>query len=243
MQTTPTPTLTRSQQMAISTITNELPILASVTDTRISDKQADLITKLADERAHVLPSDVVEQLRDRSIVGSPASFSRKQGSRIIDALITLPRPPKTYGPPKTYMKTSPVTPSPQSAAQSNWQAVEKMLENVPNARYAINPAQAPGVKYVLPNGTTTLFVQVTRYKGRTYVRQLHGGPGGFWRTPLNVNVALAVAAHLRDEAYTCAKRFSDVYAVCSRCAAELTVDRSRELGLGPTCAKSFGIAY
>lgn len=108
-------------------------------------------------------------------------------------------------------------------------ANDRLFEGIPFAKYAVRE-----------NGALT-FWEVKAYQGRTYLRLLIGAPGAFRRVKVNWDRVQDVARTLRNDPHAATLAFSRHYRCCSVCGAELSDERSLELGLGPICRQRFGL--
>lgn len=178
-----------------------------------SQKQVDFINRLKDER------DLGFVARDRLSRDLLDGLSVPSASYWIDRLLKSPRK----------ATAAPAAPTPVASA----------LEDVEVSKYAIPTygIQIPGLRFE----GDLLFLEVRMFKGTKYLRQLHGSPGGFWRSRFTPAQTVALAAVIRGKHVEYARAFGEHYTCCGRCGAELTDQRSRESFLGPECRKVFGL--
>lgn len=185
-----------------------------MTATRIapSDAQVNFINDLL--ARHDVPSEFADNLVE-SIMDE--TLDRRGASEAIDFLKSQPR--KKNG-------TSPSA---------------ELLSRIPKSKYAV-----PGIELETEDPSITLdtrndylFFEVKQYNGHLYMRQLHGAPGDFVRSRVQVGDMKAVVAIIERDPYRYAKMFGDIYTCCGSCGAPLTDARSRELMLGPECRKKF----
>jgi hypothetical protein len=144
-------------------------------------------------------------------------YTKAQASADIDALLELPRR--------------------ESGVPSPFQA---LLASVPKSKYAVPTALLEASDAEDDFRGDLVFLELKEFMGTLYVRQLHGAPGRFTRSPLTATQIKALVTVVKTDPYKFAKMFGDHYACCGSCGAELTDQRSRELMLGPECRKKFG---
>lgn len=177
-------------------------------------RQITFITNLLAER------EVPDALRGQATALLERNVGRP--SPLIDALCALPRLPR--------------------AAVAAGEDRFAHLRALPSSNYALEWEQlhAAGVTE-LARGNQVTFFRVKEWRDRVFLDQLHGAPGAFNRTRLTAAQERAVAGAIRLDPAAAALRFSKEYSICARCSAELTDDRSRAAGLGPTCRGYFGL--
>lgn len=154
---------------------------------------------------------VPDQLREAIAAAGP--LTKLSASIVISTLIKLP------------LKPRPVVPV----------AAEPLLEGLPHSKYAVPTLELTGIF-----DQDLMFVEIKEYRNRVYMRKLVGAPGRFNRLRLAPAVVAEIADKLRTDPLHYAQLFATHYKCCARCAAELTDEDSRKLGLGPTCKKYFG---
>jgi len=114
--------------------------------------------------------------------------------------------------------------------------VSALLETIPKSKYAIPRLEVPGdFRHEL------LFVEVKQYRGTTFMRRLSGAPGYFSRIRIDSKLVVELAKQIATDPLRYTQMFAKHYSVCGCCAAELTDDVSRALGLGPVCRKRFNL--
>jgi hypothetical protein len=77
--------------------------------------------------------------------------------------------------------------------------------------------------------------------GRFLLVQLFGAPGRFASRTLSVQLQHFAALHIAENLAGAAKLFADEVGECAHCGSPLTNPESRQLGLGPTCRKKYGL--
>jgi hypothetical protein len=77
--------------------------------------------------------------------------------------------------------------------------------------------------------------------GRFLLVQLFGAPGRFASRTLTVQLQHFAALHIAENLAGAAKLFADEVGECAHCGSPLTRLESRQLGLGPTCRKKYGL--
>ena len=137
--------------------------------------------------------------------------------------------------------------APVAGATSNVYAdIDAALADVPASHYAI-PADTLRGALTDTNLDTVadLYLQVQagqgKWKGRKFLKRLHGNPGGFTSSRLSPKDALTVARMLARDSLTAAQHYGDVFAVCAKCHSPLTAEESVSVKLGPTCRKAWGL--
>lgn len=113
------------------------------------------------------------------------------------------------------------------------------------AEFIATVTQIPDGFYALPlaDGSDVNFFEIRTEGNRNWVYRLHGAPGDFRRERMSYQLMLFAAQHIlgsgggRDAAIL----FGKTTGVCGRCNSPLTRQDSRELGLGPTCRKAYGL--
>lgn len=115
----------------------------------------------------------------------------------------------------------------------------QQVAGLPNSKYALETAAL--LPYLVSENVSgdLLFVEVREFKGRKYVRRLHGAPGSFTRTRFSVEDGLQVVSAIAANPAAAALAFSVAYTCCACCLAPLTDEESRARGMGPICAKRF----
>ena len=77
--------------------------------------------------------------------------------------------------------------------------------------------------------------------GRFLLVRLFGAPGRFASRTLSVQLQHFAALHIAEDLAGAAKLFADEVGECAHCGSPLTNPESRQLGLGPTCRKKYGL--
>lgn len=119
--------------------------------------------------------------------------------------------------------------------------LKQEIEAMPTAKYAIPAGEVMMDLLEKPIANDMVFVEIRKYQGKTYIKQLHGAPGSFMRSMMPMADALVFARIIQRDPYNYTKLFADHYQCCGRCGAELTDEVSRQLRLGPDCRKAFGV--
>lgn len=182
-----------------------------------SEAQIKYIQSLLSER--VVDAEYAQSLHNLIAKGE---LRKSVASNAIGHLMTMPRTPKR----------APLDSDPRRA-----QIIE-ILETVPKARYAIPTSELPALFSQNVSGDL-LFVRVSEYRGQIRFARLHGAPGDFTTSRVGMADTLLLAKMIERNPARFTKMFADHYSVCGKCLAPLTDQTSRELGLGPICAKAF----
>lgn len=180
----------------------------------ITEKQEALIGKLLLEKS--LPEGFREAL------GSVSALTMQDASATIDTLFRFPRKP---------------------SGGDKMQALAAALSAVPLSYYAI-PMDDIGHALTSTRGDNDfLFVQTTQNNRskRRFVSQVHGSAGGFWKSNLRPDDALAIMKHIGADPVKFSLLFAEKHEVCGKCGADLTDPESRRLKFGPTCRKAWGL--
>ena len=177
-----------------------------------TDKQKAFIRTLADER-EVGFFDASPAVLD--------NMTTVQASAMISLLQTKPRRVNNASAPSVHNKLLE-----QYAAA---------LDEIPHSKYAIPVEEIQHLLTTTKPRGDLLFLETKSFKGRAYLRQLHGAPGDFTRTRIAMSDAVALLAVLATDPKGYAILFGKHYKCCGRCAAPLTDPESRRLFLGPTC--------
>lgn len=137
--------------------------------------------------------------------------------------------------------------APAAGATSNVYAdIDAALADVPASHYAI-PADTLRGALTDTNLDTVadLYLEVQagrgKWKGRKFLKRLHGNPGGFTSTRLSPKDALTVARMLSRNPLEATQHYGEVFSVCGKCNAPLTDAESVAAKLGPICRKAFGL--
>ncbi len=113
------------------------------------------------------------------------------------------------------------------------------------AEYIATVKQIPDGFYALPlkDGSDVNFFEVRTEGNRNWVYRLHGAPGDFRRERMSYALMGFAAKHIleSDRGRDAAILFGKETGVCGRCNSPLTKQESRDLGLGPTCRKVYGL--
>ena len=193
-----------------------------------TEKQVAFIRTLADER--VLTMAVSQAVLTVLVADKAARLKMKDASTVISALLSLPKKPvvKAVAAPVAGVPTNNIT------------KVEANLVHVPDGMYAL-PSEVLAALSRTRIDNDLLFVAVRTWKGRTHLRRLHGAPGGFSRSRLDMTDSVAISAVLANSPLKWTQLFAAHYSCCGRCGADLTDETSRALGLGPTCRKAYNL--
>lgn len=120
---------------------------------------------------------------------------------------------------------------------------DALLASIPKSKYALPFKDlADFLVGTKTYGNDLLFLELKEFKGRRYLRRLHGSVGAFTRTRIAPADLLPILRAIEKGPLEAAQRFGEHYSCCGSCGAPLTDARSRELLLGPECRKHFGIA-
>lgn len=193
-------------------------------------RQRAMIENLFKQKA--VPDSVI--LMTREVMDRADATPREHVSPLIDGLMALPDAPRAT---VTTLVSSHPGRGPVNALLRD--------HGVPTSMYAIpaNTLPAPAIRERYARANDHLFVVVGEFNETRYVKQLHGAPGSFTRTPFEtVDDRLAVVTVLVEQGpRACAQIFGALYTCCGKCGAPLTDDRSRFHKLGPVCRKEFGL--
>lgn len=184
----------------------------------ITGPQLQLINSLLVSRA--VSAEVIEAVNEKK-----ARLSKDAASKLISVLMAGPRRSRAD--------------APQAAGVGE---LRKALEELPTGKYALPRflVEAALRDMKMPNGDL-IFVEIRKFRNTLQMVRLVGAPGSFSRYRIPTIDALTLAGGIAQNPYKYTKLFADHYKVCGRCAAELTDQTSRELGLGPVCVKYFNI--
>lgn len=149
-------------------------------------------------------------------------LDKKEASKVIDDLKVLPTVDKAL---RFAMGKSPI---------------QELLKEVPKAKYAIAMDEIDLAIDEKVNGSF-IFVEIREYMNNVYIRRLHGAPGNFNRSRLSAKDTALLVNHIKKNPLEYTQKFGELYSCCGKCGAALTDDLSRELKLGPTCRKEFGM--
>lgn len=142
----------------------------------------------------------------------------------------------------TTLKAQPFKPVAAYPAPADRSELDKALSVIPKSKYALLFEDlGNGLTDVPAYRNDTLFVEVREYKGKIYMRRLHGAVGGFTRSRINTRDTIAIANTIAKNPLEAAQRFGRLYSCCAVCAADLTDETSRALSLGPVCRTRFGL--
>lgn len=128
---------------------------------------------------------------------------------------------------------------PRENSQSLYAAAQVALADVESSFYGI-PAGYVSAQGVDLKGSDHLFVRVSRYGGKVYLKRVHGGSEP-WYSALPPQVAVALAPLLRERVVEFAGLWNEHSGRCGKCNAVLTDQGSRDRGLGPDCARQLGV--
>lgn len=117
---------------------------------------------------------------------------------------------------------------------------DPVLLELPKSFYAIPAHQAEAVLGRDVRGDL-VFLEVSQWNGRTYMKRLFGAPGRFNRERMSRTEVAALAKLLSIDPVRYIKLFGEHFTVCGKCGAELTDQKSRETGFGPVCRKQLGL--
>jgi hypothetical protein len=185
-----------------------------------TDRQVSYLTSLLSTR--IVPTDILA-----TVAAGVAALPRQTVSTIIDTLVRAPYAPRT-------------TPAPAPAPATS--ELRTALENIPKSKYALPAGHTHGATTDLNITNDLLFLEVREYRGTLYMRQLHGAPGGFYRTRISTRDAIALATLIATRPVEYIQKFGQHYTCCGKCGADLTDAASRARVLGPECARQLGVA-
>ncbi len=181
-----------------------------------TEPQVNFITKLLGER-----EVGAEEARIRAAL-SGGNLDKSSASNVITKLLAAPRKAQAQ------------------AAGNPWEAVNEAFKDVETSFYAI-PAGYVRAQSLDLYGSDYLFVRVRNYGQRKYVSRVHGAPGHPRYSRIDPRTSLALAEIMRGNHVQFAAQWHEHSGNCGKCNATLTDQVSRDRGLGPDCAKMFGI--
>lgn len=149
-------------------------------------------------------------------------LDKAEASRVIDELKSMPNVDKTL---LHAMGKSPI---------------QELLREVPKAKYAVPMDEVDLALEEKVNGDI-IFVEIREYMNNVYIRRLHGAPGHFNRSRLSAKDTHVIVNLIKKNPLEYTQKFGELYSCCGKCGAELTDQVSRDLKLGPTCRKEFGM--
>lgn len=129
----------------------------------------------------------------------------------------------------TARATAPV--ATRTQAKFNLAAFITTVKQIPDGFYALTGK----------DGVTIFFFEVREEGNRNWVYRLHGAPGDFRRERMSYQWMAAAATRIAADARGAAVLFGKETNICGRCNSPLTRADSRARGLGPTCAKVYGL--
>jgi hypothetical protein len=138
----------------------------------------------------------------------------------------------------TILRDAPRKPRP--AAESPWAKANAALASVEVSFYAI-PAGYVTAQRIDLYGSDYLFVRVRNYQGKRFISRVHGAPGSPRYSRIDPVTTQALAEVMRDRHVEFAALWHEHSGRCGRCNATLTDQTSRDKGLGPDCAKIWGL--
>jgi hypothetical protein len=111
------------------------------------------------------------------------------------------------------------------------------------ARFIEVVKQIPDGKYALvgKDGVTVHFFEIVDTGKRNWVNRLYGAPGDFRRERMPYKWMFAAAVRIAADPRAAAVLFGKETNTCARCDSPLTKAESRARGLGPHCAKVYGM--
>lgn len=176
-------------------------------------------------RERDVPAETVEMIN--RLFADPDASPRRGGpiSEVIDGLLRRPRRAARAA----------------AAAPAAHGAVFAAIDALEVSKYAIPAVDLPAALMPVVAGNDHLFVEVREYRGRKYLRRLHGAPGSFSRSKLPLAVTGDIAAVLTGHTLRYSQKFGELYTCCGVCGAELTDETSRALKLGPVCRQRWGL--
>jgi len=182
-----------------------------------SEAQVKYLNTLLDQRvvSAALAESVTEALKS-------GSLSIRQASAFIDSL-----------------KASPWKPKDRPA--NIWDQVNAAVKDLETSFYAI-PAGLVSAQRIDLRGNDYLFVRVRNFSGgRRVMSRVHGAVGAPGYTRIAPELQITLAGLMRGRHVEFAQNWHTVSGRCGKCNAVLTDKESRERGLGPDCAKMFGV--
>jgi len=118
-----------------------------------------------------------------------------------------------------------------------------VLTSLPKSKYALPYQLVAPVFTDSSFDNDYLFVEVREHRGTTYMRKLQGSLGDFVRTRFSRDEEQSLYNILSSNPVEYITKFGEVFSCCGKCSAPLTTERSRELLLGPDCARMLGVRY
>jgi hypothetical protein len=149
-------------------------------------------------------------------------LDKAEASKVIDELKALPKVDKA------------------AAYATGKSPIQELLNEVPKAKYAVPMDEVDLALTEKVNGDH-IFVEIREYMNNVYIRRLHGAPGHFNRSRLSVADTQVLVNIIKKSPLEYTQKFGELYSCCGKCGAELTDQVSRDLKLGPTCRKEFGM--
>lgn len=181
-----------------------------------TEKQTTLIKSLLDEREVGSLDSLIRGALDSG------ALDVRSASDYITKLFAAPRKPKA------------------TSAESPWAKANAALANVEVSFYAI-PAGYVTAQRIDLYGSDYLFVRVRNYQGKRFISRVHGSPGAPRYSRIDPVTTQALAEVMRDRHVEFAALWHEHSGRCGRCNALLTDQVSRDKGLGPDCAKVWGL--
>jgi len=131
--------------------------------------------------------------------------------------------------------------APVKRQQSAWAEAEAALADVEVSFYAL-PAGLVSAQHIDLYGNDFLFLRVRNMSGgRKRLSRVSGAPGSPSYRALPPQTVVSLAALMRGRHVEYAQNWHKHSGRCGKCNAVLTDKESRERGLGPDCAKMFGV--
>jgi hypothetical protein len=179
-----------------------------------NENQGNPITsKQVDFLKSLLDTREVEQADRDILLANMASFDTKLASRWIDALKRMP-------------------PKPKPAKQGRW----AVPDSIPDGRYAVRNASKVWVFF-------RVVTKEDRVNGLQYrvVQKVLGSPGEFRYVRVTAEEwNLAVNEIVKDPGL-CSQLFGLKVGACGVCGSPLTDPESIRMGIGPICARKYGL--
>lgn len=193
-------------------------------DAEITDKQKNLIAKLADERdwlnAPTSISLVIRRVRHAIRDNVPCTVKRQAASRAIDYLLK----PSTIVAPAIVTASTPTV--------SKWQQLATLLADLPISKYAVWSTQT----------LEWTFIEVREQKStkKRYLNKLLGAPGHWaWASGITVDWMISMAEIIAKDPTKFATNYCNEFTRCSACDSPLSNAKSIAEAMGPVCRKKF----
>lgn len=193
-------------------------------DAEITDKQRNLIAKLADERdwssAPTSVSLIIRRVRHAIRDDVPCTVKRQAASSAIDYLL------------KPLMAPPLATVTVSTSTISKWEILTKLLANLPISKYAVWSKQTNQWE----------FIEIREQKStkKRYLNKLLGAPGHWaWAHGITIDWMILMAEIIAKDPTKFAVNYCEQFTRCSACDSPLSNAKSIAEAMGPTCRKKF----